>query len=924
MKRNFYIDVINKTMNLSFDFNKDIIADIKNCDFNVRWNPELEEWIIPLNDYSKGGAISIITRYKFNRVEIKQRDDVKVNYARTDLNLAYLKGLCDAKGFTYTPRDYQLEALGYAMEKGSIINGDDVGVGKCEYIDNMLFTPQGRKRIGDIAVGDYVIGSNGTGTKVTAVHPQPKGKALYRVTLNDGFSVLVTKNHLFSVRSGKSGFMTLSVEQMMDKDLVLTRKDEGRNKGKVYTFNSHYKRKNNVALKYSLPIVEPIQYENSDKLEIDPYLLGLILGDGHITKTGNVKIEIGKGDFEEVFLSQVVNEVSTSNINTRANSILGHKESLLSMGLCGKLSNSKFIPTIYKYSSIANRICILNGLMDTDGFCPIDENFKGSFYTTVSKQLADDVMELVQGLGGVVRLTSKIPTYTYLEKKKKGQRAYTLNIKFSNNINPFRLERKRNNYNQPKKYVCNRKIKNIEFEKFGDSVCISVEAKDSLYVTEGAIVTHNTFESIIYAETTNSFPCIVVVPASVKYNWQEKWEEITGNKRSVAVIESKETKKRVNDWDADVIVINYDIIGKKQGQGATVRFPQLVKVPFKMCIFDEAHFLKNKASQRAKAAKMIVKEIEVVQLLTGTATMSKPVELWNLLKLIDKSDEISTDWYQFIRRYCGGYKGKFGWVTDGATHTLELNEKLRASCYIRREKKDVLKELPEVTKQVLKTPITNIRDINKATDNFIDYVREVMGEEAAEKAMEAEHLVALGVLRRLAIEGKTKAIEQYLKDWKESGVKLLVFGLHKEPLEHLSNKFKGKLIAGGMSSKDKQKTVKEWIANDDIFLFANMQSAGTGVDGLQHVCSNMLIIELPWRPSDLTQVIGRLERSGQTSATTVTYMLSDDTIDKEMWSMLSDKELVTEAVNKGVDIKRNGSGMKAVIKKMLKLKKNKM
>ncbi len=920
MKRKFYIDTVNKTINLSFDFDKDIIADIKACDFNARWNPELEEWIIPLNEYSKGRAIALITGYRFKRIEKEQRQDVKVDYKRTDTNTAYLKGLCDAKGFTYTPRDYQLEALGYAMEKGSIINGDDCGLGKCESVDNMLFTPQGRKRIGDIVVGDYVIGSNGKKTRVSKVHPQPKGKALYRVTLNDGFSVLVTKNHLFNVRSGKSGFMTLSVEQMMNKDLVLNKKGEGRNKGKSYTFNSYYKRPNNIALKYSLPIVEPIQYENNDKLDIDPYLLGVILGDGHITKNGRVLIEIGACDFEEIFLGQVVNETTTVNVNTRANSILGHKESLLSMGLCGKLSNSKFIPALYKYSSVDNRIAMLNGLMDTDGYCPNNKNFQGSFYTTVSKQLADDVAELVQGLGGVVRISSKIPTYTHLGEKKKGQRAYSLNIKFSNSINPFRLERKRVNYKQPKKYVCNRKIKNIEFEKFGDSVCISVEAKNSLYVTEGAIVTHNTFESIIYAETTNSFPCIVVVPASVKYNWQEKWREITGNKRSVAVIESKETKKRVNDWEADVIVINYDIVGKKQGQGATVRFPQLLEIPFKMAVFDEAHFLKNKTSQRAKASKMIVKNIETVQLLTGTATMSKPAELWNLLKLINKSDAIASDWYQFIRRYCGGYRGKFGWVTDGATNTLELNEKLRESCYIRREKRDVLKELPNVTKQVLKTPITNIRDINKATDNFIEYVKETMGEDAAEKAMEAEHLVALGVLRRLAIEGKTKAIEQYLKDWKESGVKLLVFGLHKEPLEYLSNKFKGKLIAGGMSSKDKQETVKGWINNDDIFLFANMQSAGTGVDGLQHVCSNMLIIELPWRPSDLTQVIGRLDRSGQKSATTVTYMLSYDTIDREMWAMLADKELVTEAVNKGVDIKRNGSGIKAVVKKMLKLR----
>ena len=421
----------------------------------------------------------------------------------------------------------------------------------------------------------------------------------------------------------------------------------------------------------------------------------------------------------------------------------------------------------------------------------------------------------------------------------------------------------------------------------------------------------------MYAETTNSFPCLVVVPASVKYNWQEKWEEITGNKRKVAVIESKETKARKNDWKADVVVINYDIIGKKQGKGATLRFKEL-KQKWDMIIFDEAHFLKEKTSIRSRAAKMLVKDVEKIQLLTGTAIMSKPVEIWNLLVLVKRDGEIAKDWMQFITRYCGGYRGKFGWVTDGATNTLELNQKLRNVCYIRREKRDVLKELPAVTKQVIQMPITNMSKIKRATNDLIEYIRESKGDESAEKAQEAEHLVALSVLRKLAIEGKLKAIEGYLKDWKASGKKLVVFGIHREGLEYLATKFKCQLIAGGTSSKDKLSIVKDFQTNEDIFLFANMQSAGTGVDGLQNICSNMLIIELPWRPSDLTQTIGRLDRSGQTEAVTVSFMLSDQTVDEQMFEMLSSKEQVAEAVNKGIDISRQKSGLKQVLRKILK------
>ena len=102
-----------------------------------------------------------------------------------------------------------------------------------------------------------------------------------------------------------------------------------------------------------------------------------------------------------------------------------------------------------------------------------------------------------------------------------------------------------------------------------------------------------------------------------------------------------------------------------------------------------------------------------------------------------------------------------------------------------------------------------------------------------------------------------------------------------------------------------------------------MESAGTGVDGLQNVCSNMIILELPWRPSDLWQVIGRLDRSGQKNSPNIKYLLSDDTIDIQMWEMLQAKEEVITAVNKGQDIKKSESGMRAVMKKLKQKKKKK-
>lgn len=476
-------------------------------------------------------------------------------------------------------------------------------------------------------------------------------------------------------------------------------------------------------------------------------------------------------------------------------------------------------------------------------------------------------------------------------------------------------------------------VKNIDYEYLKDLVNskeLTYKPRDYQYDSLGyALQKGNhingddvglgkTFESILYAEVTESFPCLVICPASLKEQWAEKWLEINNNKRSVGVIYSKETKKRKNNWNADIVIINYDIIGKKKGAGAVPRFDEISNTDWKMVIFDEAHFLKNAKSIRSKTSVKITKPNNLkIQLLTGTAIMSRPVEIWNLLKIGKIDKFISSSWMSFVRRYCGAHRGANGLVTSGATFTMELNKKLRENCYIRREKREVLKDLPEAIPQIFQVPISNQKDINEATNNLIEFIRKTKGDEAAEKAMEAEVLVSLGVMRKLAIEGKMKAIVQYLKDWKESGIKMVVFGVHRDPLIQLAEIFNCPLIIGGVKSSKKREIVNSWKNSEDVFLFANMDSAGTGTDGLQDVCHNMSIIELPWRPSDLEQVIGRLDRSGQTLPPNINYLLNNDTIDDQMWSMLEEKEEVTEAVNKGIDVNENQSGLRTIIRKFI-------
>ena len=107
--REYTIDTTNKTVVFEFDFDSDIISEIKKSDYDSRFNPELKHWVVPVNDWSKNTIKKIIAKYNFQPKKIKDEKDVIVDYSIKGVDLAYIQGLCDAKGFTYTPRDYQLD-----------------------------------------------------------------------------------------------------------------------------------------------------------------------------------------------------------------------------------------------------------------------------------------------------------------------------------------------------------------------------------------------------------------------------------------------------------------------------------------------------------------------------------------------------------------------------------------------------------------------------------------------------------------------------------------------------------------------------------------------------------------------------------------------------------------------------------------------
>lgn len=407
-----------------------------------------------------------------------------------------------------------------------------------------------------------------------------------------------------------------------------------------------------------------------------------------------------------------------------------------------------------------------------------------------------------------------------------------------------------------------------------------------------------TAQTIIIIELLGAFPALIVTPASVKYNWKKEWAKWMPD-RKVGVIE----RKRKFDpavWDSDVVIINYDVLGERNMEKPTAKFKELLKKYWGACALDEIHFLKSEKALRTKMAKKITKRIEHVWGLTGTLTQNKPADLIQPFKIIRRFDDIFGDTLEFKFRYCNGKQTAYGFDDSGFSNLEELHELLRMGGYIRRNKRDVLEELPPLVEQTVDVPIVNLKEYRRAESDLLAYLEKI-GIEKANNAVNAPHLVMINTLKSLSVKGKLPFMQSYIKDWLEANEdeQLVVFGVHREPLQELAKYFKAPIIQGGVSADKKQQIVNEFSQRKHRLLFANIQSAGTGTDGLQDNCSNLFYIELPDKSTDLEQTNSRLERMGQKNSINITYLLSPDTIDVEMRETVKDKSLITGVVNRG-------------------------
>ena len=797
------------------------------------------------------------------------------------------------------PLSHQKEAIEKLVGSKRFILADDMGLGKALEINTKIYTSDGIKKIGEMKVGDKVIGSDGNSHNVTGVYPQGV-KDLYRITFNDGYSLLCCDEHIWTVSTRANGnnsnkrktlTLNLTTKQLLDKELKITR-----NSNPCDKLQSTYYLQSNGQSKWQIPIVKPITFNNNEELPIHPYLLGLILGDGGITgggikfssKDDEIIEEIKKLLTDDLEIKKTSGDNCDYDIVTKIRGKNSLTDKLRELKLMGCNSSQKFIPEIYKYSSIENRLLILQGLMDTDGFCSKsrkNNEFAGTEFCSISEQLTDDVVEIVHTLGGIARKSSRIPKYTYNGEKKNGKKAYRVNIKLQSGMNPFKLQRKSELYKEPQKYKVGRYIKNIEFERKGEAVCISIDSPDKLYVAEHCIVTHNTTSTIIATLETGAKKILIICPASLKINWQREIQNYTD--RGVFICESKNFST-----EHDFVIINYDIIKNFYDIKDKENSP-IYKCNFDLIIIDEAHYLQNVQAQRTKLINSFAKNADRLWLLTGTPMTSRPINYFNLLSLIE--NPVAGNWMAYVIRYCEGYQFRVGgnkkiWNTSGASNLEELRDRTSKQV-LRRLKEDVL-DLPEK----IITPVY-LRLKSKLYEELMGEYYDWYKTKTEESSSITLQFTKLTKVRQIISDEKIDSSIELAENIIEQGKKVIIFTNFTASLQKIVEHFgkKSVYVDGSCSPAKRQNSVDEFQTNDKIKVFVgNLKAAGVG---LTLTAGEAVIMnDLSFVPSDHKQGEDRAYRYGQKNSVSVYYPIFENSIEGIIYDILSNKKSIIDTV----------------------------
>ena len=379
------------------------------------------------------------------------------------------------------------------------------GLGKAQPLTSKVLTPSGFIEMGDVKQGTCVRTPDGKNAYVLATYDQGVRKVL-KFTFDDGRVVLADENHLWRVKA---------IDESANRKLGCT----GKMVWDIKTSANLYGRYNFRKKKVHVPLLVPAR-GNAIKLPLDPWLLGFLLGDGFF-KYKHCSFATHDAELVERVRSLLPSgyklvarnktrrscdwaiSMDTVDHNKRTKGVVIHewRRILTELGLYGKGSHERFIPDIYFRGSLSQRMELIRGLLDSDGYAAKSGNVV-QFYST-SKQLARGFQQLIWSIGGIAK--SIVRPSSYLDRQRiaiKCRDFCLVTVRVKNPADLFSLTRKKIRLGSSTQYSNGLSLRIQSIERVADEPtrCILVNHPDHLYITDDYVVTHNTLTAEIYAE----------------------------------------------------------------------------------------------------------------------------------------------------------------------------------------------------------------------------------------------------------------------------------------------------------------------------------------------------------------------------------------------------------------------------------------
>lgn len=873
------------TLLVSFKYNPDIVSIIKSFDGAI-WDKNKTAWEVPCSEINRLiDSLSLYDDIEINLLKDKKEkeEDIKLGKFKTN------------------PFPYQLEGIKYGLTHDKWLLLDAPGLGKAFTLDTPVLTPTGFVEIKDINIGDVVFDEQGNKCNVTNLYNHLE-LDMYKITFSDGCTVDCCKNHLWQLEYETSDWDKINKKYIRNKHnechdtLWLLEKDR-------------YKKQC-----IRIPRCKPIKFDEKN-LFLHPYVLGALLGDGCMSKgvgfTSKDTYIINKLNSllpDNYKLYEIRNSKNNFRIScqeglekhtTRSGNRI--KNSLKELNLYGCNSHNKFIPDIYKYSSINQRLELLRGLFDTDGYATKDNLLQ---YTTVSKQLAEDVRFIVESLGGIVNVKS----FTSKLYGKNKSLTYNLTIRIDNPSELVSLPRKKSLLKQ-RKFLPRRKIINIEYIGKYPGKCLTVDSPNHLYIIKNCIVTHNTLQILYIAQELKKREhldhCLIICGINtLKTNWAKEVIKHTNlsykilgervNRAGQTVY--KGLKERIEDLKNPIkeffVITNIETIRNND----IVKLINNGKNKFDMIVLDEAHCCKNVGTTQTNNF-LKLKKAKYKIAATGTVLTNSPTDAYVPLKWIGVENcAASTFRYYYVK-----YGGPFNNEILGYKHTDVLKEEL--SKHSLRRTKDLL-DLPE------KTIINEIVDMNPAQELFYNnIVKGIVGQVDKVNITTSSLLAMVARLRQATAcpsilttekieSSKIERCIDLINQIISNGEKVVVYSTFKETLNVVADKIKelNPLICTGDIKDDViSKNIDKFQRDENCkVMLATWSKMGTGIT--LTASNNVIFIDCAWTAANNEQAEDRCHRIGSKKPVFVYYLWANNTFDMQVKDIVEDKSLMANYI----------------------------